>query len=422
MWGTLPTASPRFARVPAPGEPVKLRCWATKRSGCRIGAVTPSSPQPDSRARTWWDKFGWVLFLFAASRLLIVALTFYSRQTIARGPYVVVSVQNEHGGSLLDIMTQWDGFWYRFIASHGYGPPTPEIAAAFFPVYPLLVRALKFVVRDPQIASLLVSNGCLIAASLLLVRLLRLDYDELVCRRAVTFLMFNPVSFFLSAAYSESTYLLLSIAVLLAARQNKWLLASVCGGCLTATRAPGLMIGAPLLTEYFLQWRERGLALRQFVQAKLFWLALVPTGLAIHLSYFYIKRGDFFLPMHAQAGGWKKTLTWPWQTFLHPDNFSPSHIPLYQAIVGFSVVVAVAGFFLKLRPTYLVYVVAAILFYLAWGSLEGLPRYVSVLFPLHLVLALSSLRWAWLYEPLLAFSIGLLALCTILFANAYQMT
>jgi hypothetical protein len=360
--------------------------------------------------------------MFAASRLLIVALTIYSRQTIARGPHIVVSVQDEHGGTLLDIMTQWDGFWYRFIAAHGYGPRTPDVAAAFFPVYPLLVRAFTFVVRDPQIASLLVSNGCLIAASLLLVRLLRLDYDELVCRRAITFLMFNPVSFFLSAAYSESTYLLLSIGALLATRQQKWLVASLCGGCLSATRAPGLIIGAPLLAEYALQWRERGETIWRFVRPRLFWLALVPAGLAVHLFYLYRKREDFFLPFHAQAGGWKKTLSWPWQTFFQPENFSPSHIPLYQAIVGVALVLTVAGFFLKLRPTYLVYAVAAMLFYLAWGSLEGLPRYVSVLFPLYLVLALSSLRWPWLYEPLLAFSIGLLALCTILFANAYQMT
>jgi hypothetical protein len=384
--------------------------------------VTDPAPKSTSRWKAVWGKAGWVLWTFAASRLLIVALIFYSRQTVARGPYVVVSTQNEHGGSLLDIMTQWDGFWYRFIAAHGYGPPTPELAAAFFPVYPLLVRALKFVVRDPQVASLLVSNGCLIAASFLFLRLLRLDYDERVCRRAITFLMFNPVSFFLSAAYSESTYLLLSIGAVLAARRQKWLVAALCGGCLTATRAPGLMIGAPLLTEYVLEWRGRGVAIREFLRPKLFWLALVPAGLAVHLSYFYIKRGDFFLPMHAQAGGWKKTLTWPWQTFLHPDNFAPSHMPLYQTIVGFALVLTVAGFFLKLRPTYLVYVAAAMLFYLAWGSLEGLPRYVSVLFPLYLVLALSSLRWPWLYEPLLAFSIGLLALCTVLFANAYQMT
>ena len=104
--------------------------------------------------------------------------------------------KTEHGGTLLDILTQWDGVWYRLIAKHGYGPPMPELAAAFFPVYPLLVRAVAFIVRDFQVASLLVSNGCLIAAALLLVRLLRLDYDELVCRRAITFLMFNPVSFF----------------------------------------------------------------------------------------------------------------------------------------------------------------------------------------------------------------------------------
>jgi hypothetical protein len=234
--------------------------------------------------------------------------------------------------------------------------------------------------------------------------------------------MFNPVSFFLSAAYSESTFLLLSIGALLAARQNKWLLASLCGGCLSATRAPGLIIGAPLLTEYVVQWREQGGAIRQFVRLKLFWLGLVPVGLGLYLFYSYYKRGDFFLPMHAQAGGWKKTLTWPWQTFLHPDNFSPSHIPLYQAIVGVALILVAVGFFLRLRPTYLAYAVLAVVFYLAWGSLEGLPRYLSILFPLHLTLALSSIRWPWLYEPLLAFSIGLLALCTVLFANAYQMT
>lgn len=77
---------------------------------------------------------------------------------------------------------------------------------------------------------------------------------------------------------------------------------------------------------------------------------------------------------------------------------------------------------LRLRPTYLVYAVVSILLYLAWGSLEGLPHYVSILFPLQLVLALLSTRWKWSYEPLLAFSIALLALCTVLFANAYQMT
>jgi len=365
---------------------------------------------------------GWVLLMFAVSRLVVIMVIWLSRPIIERGPHVMVSGQMQHGGTFLDLLTQWDGIWYRLLAKQGYGPPTPDLAAAFFPVYPLLVRGVSFVVPDLQIASLIVSNGCFIAAALLFLRLLRLDYDELVCRRAITFLMFNPVSFFLSSAYTESTFLLLSIGAVLAARQGHWPVAAICGGCLSATRAPGLVIGAPLLAEYVLQWRERGAELRAFVRPYLFWLALLPAGLAFYMFYFYIERGNFFMPMHAQARGWEKALTVPWQTFLWPKSFPASHVPLYQAIVGASIALTAAGFFLKVRATYLVYAVVALLFYLAWGSLEGLPRYVSILFPLHIILALLSSRWQWMYEPLLAFSIALLGLCTVLFANAYQIT
>lgn len=360
--------------------------------------------------------------MFAASRLTLVALIVFSRQIIERGPHVEVSRQTEHGGTLLDLLTQWDGVWYRLIARQGYAPPTPEVAAAWFPFYPILVRAVEFIVRDYQVASVLVSNGCLIAAALLLMRLLRLDYDELVSRRAITFLMFNPASFFLSSAYTESTFLLLSIGALLAARQGKWFIAALSGMCLSATRAPGLLIGAPLFAEYLVQWQKGGGNVRAFFRPHLFLLVLVPAGLVAYMLYLYMERGDFFLPMHAQASGWGKTLTLPWRTFLWPLSFPTSHIPLYQAIVGAALILTGAGFWLRLRATYLVYAVVSLLFYLAWGSLEGLPRYVGILFPLHLVLALLSSRWKWLYEPLLAFSIALLALCTVLFANAYQMT
>ena len=256
--------------------------------------------------------------MFAASRLMLVALIVFSRQIIERGPHVVVSTQTEHGGTLLDILTQWDGNWYRLIAERGYGPPMPEVAAAWFPLYPILVRAVEFIVRDYQVASVLVSNGCLIAAALLLMRLLRLDYDELVCRRAITFLMFNPVSFFLSCAYTESTFLLLSIGALFAARQGKWLVAALSGMCLSATRAPGLLIGAPLFAEYLMQWQERGGNARAFFRPHLLLLALVPVGLVAYMLHLYVLRGDFFLPMHAQASGWGRSGLYPGKAFFGP--------------------------------------------------------------------------------------------------------
>lgn len=111
-----------------------------------------------------------------------------------------------------------------------------------------------------------------------------------------------------------------------------------------------------------------------------------------------------------------------WQTFFDPTSFSPSHVPLYQGIVAVAALMTLAGFYFRLRPTYLVYATLSMLFYLSWSSLEALPRYMCILLPVHIALALVSMRWKWSYEPLLAFSVVLLALCTVLFANGYQMT
>ena len=385
-------------------------------------SVNPPAAQVASRWRLLWEKVGWVVFMFAVSRIILVALIIYSRQIVSRGAYIKVSGQEEHGGTLLDLLTQWDGTWYRFIAERGYAPPMPAVAAAFFPVYPLAVRAVAFVVHDLQVASLIVSNGCLIAAALLLIRLLRLDYDEQVCRRTVTFLLFNPVSFFLSAAYPESTFLLLSVGALLAARRGQWFVAGICGAFLSATRPTGLIIGAPLLAEHAVQWRERRDPPRRLFPPRLLCLGLIPLGIGVYLFYCYAIRGDWLLPMHVQAAGWGRTLAWPWQSFLSPLNFQASHIPLYQAIVSAAIILIAAGFFVKLRATYLAYAAASLLFSLAWGTLESLPRHLSMLFPIYLVMALLSVRWPWLYEPLLALSIALLAYCTVLFANAYWMT
>jgi len=359
--------------------------------------------------------------MVVVSRLVIVAVIIFSRQVVTRGPFMEVSGEEQHGGTLLDILTQWDGTWYRYIAERGYASPMPAVATAFFPVYPLAVRGVTFIVRDLQLASVLVSNGCLIAAALLLKKLLRLDYDEAVCRRAIVFLLFNPVSFFFSTAHTESMFLLLSVGALLAARQGRWLGTGFCGALLTATRPPGLLIVAPLLTEHLIQWRERGAAVRRILQPRLLWLGLVPVGLALYFFYCYMARGDWLAPIHAQDV-WQKKLTWPWRSFLWSENFSLAEVPLYQAIVGAAIALIAAGFFLRIRASYSVYAVVAILFYLAWGTLDALPRFLSVLFPIHLALALISTRWRWSYEPLLALSVALLAYCTVLFANAYQMT
>ena len=376
----------------------------------------------NSRVSFLAENMRWVLMTFATSRLVIVLVMLLSRQIISRGPYVQISGQMEHGGTLFDLFTQSDGVWYRMIAEHGYQPPSHPLAPAFFPFYSVLIRLAEFVVRDWQAASLLVSNGCFIAAALLFDRLLRLDHDDATSRRAITFLMFSPLSFFFSSAYTESTFLLLAVAAALAARKGQWLVACLCAACLGATRPPGILIGVFLLAECLMQWRNSGAKFRALLHPRLLYFALIPLGLLAYLLYCHFALGDFFKPAHAHGIGWAQHLTLPWQTFLHPQNFTPAYVPLYRTLITAGLVTLALGIITGLRPSYWIYVLVSAAFSLSWGNMDGVPRYFSVIFPLYIALGVATERWKWSYEPILALSVALLALCSLLAANAYQMS
>ncbi|MBA2744266.1 MAG: hypothetical protein H0U43_08185 [Chthoniobacterales bacterium] len=81
-----------------------------------------------------------------------------------------------------------------------------------------------------------------------------------------------------------------------------------------------------------------------------------------------------------------------------------------------------AGLFLKLRATYLLYAAMLTTIYLCSKTFEAFPRYVSVEFPIFIILGLLAARFKWAYEPLFVAPVALLTLRTILSANGYWMT
>src|SRR5262245_41772623 len=57
----------------------------------------------------------------------------------------------------LDGWVRWDSMWYRDIALRGYFfTPGEESSVAFFPVYPLLIRALTQIMGAPSRAGVLI--------------------------------------------------------------------------------------------------------------------------------------------------------------------------------------------------------------------------------------------------------------------------
>jgi Gpi18-like mannosyltransferase len=186
-------------------------------------------------------------------------------------------------GALAAGWSHWDSQHYLSIASTGYefyGQRWPN--AAFFPLYPLLIRATAPLIGGSEmVAALVLAQLGLFGALLLLYDLLAHDFGRAVAYRSLLLLLLAPTSFFFAAIYSESLALLLLVATLWAIGRERWWLAGTAGFLLALTRLPGVLI-APIILFAYLQrlgWRWR--AIRPPALAAL----LPPIGLGLFMLY-----------------------------------------------------------------------------------------------------------------------------------------
>jgi hypothetical protein len=311
--------------------------------------------------------------------------------------------------SLLSPLARWDAVWYLGIAHSGYSGDS----SAFFPLYPLLVRA--FAVSGSP-AALLVSAYAVSLASLfgalwVMHRLVALELgSEAVARLAVLLIAVFPGALWFGAPYSESLFLLLSVGAFYAARTGRWWVAGLLAALGGATRSAGLVLVVPLLV---LWWRSRprrasGLA----------WIALAPLGLAAYSLYLALAVGDGFAYLHLQDV-WFRSFAGPfggvvdgavaaWDGLRQVVSGSRTHVYFTAAggdpidvgwhnleLFGFLVLGAVGavGVLRRLPLAYGAYVLAALALPLSFPvgpqPLMSLPRFLAVLFPLFMWLALA---------------------------------
>lgn len=141
-----------------------------------------------------------------------------------------------------EVLTNWDGQWYKTIALHGY--PTAEEAhggeqnaLAFYPLYPMLIRALMSVtgLRFEVVAPTLSLIAGAVAVSLLAVWLER-TRGKLVTLGIVTVLSFFPSSPVLQMAYNDALAMVLLVVALRAAIERQHVVLLVVGALLAFTR------------------------------------------------------------------------------------------------------------------------------------------------------------------------------------------
>jgi hypothetical protein len=296
-------------------------------------------------------------------------------------------------------------------------------------------------------------------------------------RLAVLVTALAPMAFYFSAVYSESLYLALSVGLFLCARRGRWAWVGVLGALAAATRSSGLVLALPALMLYLYGPRAdrppdrdrmrlrrpaaggRARALlsgagrrldafrpRYALRSDILWLALLPAGLGLYMAYLGLSGGDTLAPFHAQ-GVWGRHFAGPYggvwdgaraafEGARQLLSAQRAHI-YYQAASGSPFVAAghnlmtlafllaaVPLFALALRllpPAYGVYAIAALALPLSYPvpaqPLMSLPRFLVVLFPLSMALAVWLAARPRARAPVLAGSALLMAFFVAQFAT-----
>jgi hypothetical protein len=306
------------------------------------------------------------------------------------------------GDDLVAPGARWDAVWFLRIAEDGYDADR----AAFFPLYPLLVRVGGVLTGSPVVAGILISLACLFGALVLLHRLVALDHGRDAARLCVLLVAVFPGAVWFSSVYSESLFLLLSIGAVYAARTGRWELAGAAGALASATRSAGVVLVVPLAVIW---WRSSG---RRAADAA--WIALVPAGVAAFCLVLAATGQDALAPFDAQEA-WLRSFAGPLGAL--PDAVSAAWggardllggtpppagafdlrwLNLALGLTLVAVLVATAGALRRLPLAYGLYAACALALPLSYPveghPLMSLPRFAAVLWPLHLWLALVLLE------------------------------
>ncbi|MFC7466908.1 mannosyltransferase family protein [Actinomadura keratinilytica] len=184
---------------------------------------------------------------------------------------------------LLTAFERWDWHHYLHIARDGYFPGPMGSGAtygdnreAFFPGFPMLLRAVHTVVPHWTAAGLLIS---LVAGAVAVVALGRTarwyTAHAEAGRRTVLFFLVSPCAVFLVAGYTEALFLALALPAWLAALRHHWALAALLTALATTVRVSGLFLAAALAVHLVAATRAGG-RLRALP-----WLALLPPPPAV---------------------------------------------------------------------------------------------------------------------------------------------
>jgi len=353
--------------------------------------------------RTALEVFAWSRIAIWLTTLLAYAV-FEAQYAQPLHPPTAAPEPPHDVGWGVDVWARWDGGWFTQVAGEGYSDP--KTTTAFFPAYPLVVRALGWVLGGHDVlAGVVVSLTAAVVAFVLLHELARGLVGTEAAGRALVYLAIFPAALFLGAVYSESLYLLLCVAAFLSAERGRFGAAGVAAGLAILTRPSGVML-LPALAV--LAWRTPararalgGLALALPIGAA--WPLWLWNAFGHPLEFLGAERnawhrhlspaGPFAGAWHGLVAGWNGIAQYVAGGHHFPgadDALQAAGLNLEAlAALAFALVLGVVAW-RRLGAAYGVFVIASVALPLASPSttipLLSMPRFVLGVFPVFVAL------------------------------------
>jgi hypothetical protein len=323
---------------------------------------------------------------------------------------------------LVGVWQRWDACWYTKIATYGYEPGLNSVS--FFPLFPLLTGIVgRLLLGAMALGGLVVAGVAYVVAMTGLRRLVALDFDDEAALTTVVAVSVFPTAFFFFAPFTESLFLATAVWAILGARRRSWTVAAIAGLLAALTRIQGVFLVLPLGWEAVMAWRDAGwerdprsgMPFGSLLRPALATLAPA-VGFASFLAFTSIVVGRTPLDAQEAWGGTDFHLPWEvvdasWRWAF--DHHDPLQLFNLGSLLAFAFL-ALLGL-RQLPVSYSLYALPQIA--LIGARIQPIPltstgRYLLVIFPVFVLLALVPGRWF-----RFAWAMGSVLLLALLFAS-----
>lgn len=330
---------------------------------------------------------------------------------------------------LISTLKKNDAFWYEKIALDGYpviedklelgyseGSEFKQSEWAFYPFYPFLVKTLTNIPGvDYNLSFLLISLIFSLLGFVLFYIFLEGYFNKPRESLFITLLFITfPFHYYFSVFYTEAIFFCFLMGSFVSIQQKKYWLTSLLIIPLTLIRPNGIILLIPLYL-FMLEGEglfKGGFSLKKIFQKEnifrsLFFLA-GPIAFFVYGIYQLEMTGEFFAFSIAQQG-WYREFMFPLLALFREGNLANQFNSIYTILFILIAAFSWKKFALSLN----VLIWLSLLLPLTSGSVQSMPRFISLIFPFSILV--GSWVYTWKYRNVALSVLFLLQLFTYFF-------